>query len=472
MHSESGQRPSPQEKALAINLSKTIYGSFAEIGAGQEVAACFFKVGGASGTVAKTISAYDMKFSDAIYGQCERYVCEDRLLQMLDHEYVLLPERLPGKISTTRFFAFADTIEALNFSRTNHGHGWLGLRFQLRPGGEPNELVIHARFHDPDPLQQQTAAGLLGVNMIYGAMFLSDPETILLSLLDGLGSRRVEIDMIRLTGPDFRQTDNRLLALQLVKHGMTKAAIFGPDGSVLQPSEVLYKRPVLVMRGRFRPPTWVNIDMFIQGLKLFRKDLRADSGKAVAICELTLSDLSLDGQLDERDFLNRADIICSLGQKVMISNYQEHWRLSRYLLHMNKGKRVGMIVGVHTVEKIFEPSAYSGQSVDMLDRISALFAPQVSLYVYPALSVTGDSLVTLEDTGNNMDERLRMLFHYISVGGQLVEITKPDRSRLHIISDRALEMIRASEPGWEELVPSRVAAKIKAGNLFGRSTGS
>jgi hypothetical protein len=225
------------------------------------VAANFFKVGGASGTVAKTMSAYDMKFSDAIYGQCERYVCEDRLVQMLKHEYTLLPERLPHRIADTCFFSFADTVETLNYEQTNQGHGWLGLRFQLRPESEPNDCVIHVKMHDNDPLLQQVALGIVGVNMIYACMNFHDATAILLSLLDGLTTRRIEIDTIRLSGPDFKHIDNRLMALKLVKNGLTKAAMFGPDGSVLQPAEYLYKKNVLVLRGRFRPVTHVNVDM-------------------------------------------------------------------------------------------------------------------------------------------------------------------------------------------------------------------
>ena len=221
-----------QEKALQINLNKAIYGSFAEIGAGQEVAANFFKVGGASGTIAKTISAYDMKFSDAIYGVFERYVCEDRLIKMLDREYTLLPERLPHRIESTRFFAFADTVEALNFERTNTGHGWIGLRFQLRPNSEPNDCVVHVKLHDNDPLQQQFAIGTVGVNLLHACMFLSDPEEIMISLLDSLTTRRIEIDMFRIDGHDFKHVDNRLMALKMVKNGLTKAAMFGPDGTV------------------------------------------------------------------------------------------------------------------------------------------------------------------------------------------------------------------------------------------------
>ncbi len=288
---EESKRLTTQEKALRINLSKSIYGSFAEIGAGQEVAANFFKVGGASGTIAKTMSAYDMKFSDAIYGVCERYVCEDRLIQMLDHEYKLLPERLEHRIKDTRFFAYSDTVEVLNFERTNQGHGWIGLRFQLKPEGPYNDCVLHVKMHDNDPLQQQVSLGILGVNMIYGCMFMKDPEQIIGSLLDGLTSRRMEVDMFRLTGADFELVDNRLMALKLVKNGLTKAAMFGPDGTVMQPSEALYKKNVLVLRGRFRPVTHVNVDMLLASRRHFKKEPDVEKSRMVVLTELSLNDL-------------------------------------------------------------------------------------------------------------------------------------------------------------------------------------
>ena len=343
-----------QEKALRINLSKSIYGSFAEIGAGQEVAANFFKVGGASGTIAKTMSAYDMKFSDAIYGVCDRYVCEDRLIQMLDHEYSLLPERLPTRIKDTRFFSFADTVEVLNFERTNQGHGWIGLRFQLAPEGPFNDCVVHVKMHDNDPIQQQISLGILGVNMIFGCMFMREPEEIINSLLDGLTSRRIEVDMFRINGPDFKQVDNRLMALKLVKNGLTRAAMFGPDGTVMQPSEALYKKNVLVLRGRFRPVTHVNVDMLLAARRHFKREPDVDKSRMVVLTELTLNDLSSDGQIDEKDFLHRAEIICSLGQTVMVSNYFEYYRLVDYLSKITKGKKIGLVLGIYALQKIFE----------------------------------------------------------------------------------------------------------------------
>jgi len=456
-----------QEKALRINLSKAIYGSFAEIGAGQEVAANFFKVGGASGTIAKTMSAYDMKFSDAIYGVCERYVCEDRLIQMLDHEYTLLPERLPHRKAETRFFAFADTVEVLNFERTNNGHGWIGLRFQLVPEGPVNDCVVHVKMHDNDPLQQQMSLGILGVNMIYGCMFMKDPDQIIHSLLDGLTSKRMEVDMFRLSGPDFVHLDNRLMALKLVKNGLTKAAMFGPDGTVMQPSEALYKKNVLVLRGRFRPVTHVNVDMLLASRRHFKNEPDVERSRIVVLTELTLNDLSSNGQIDEKDFLHRADIICSLGQTVLISNYFEYYRLVEYLSKITKGRKIGLVLGIYALQKIFEEKTYENLRGGILESFASLFGTNVKLYIYPALRhLDGEELFTLNDFEKDLPEKLRPLFRFLMENNKLEDVRKANVGNLHIISDNVLAMIKRGEPGWEKFVPSKVEEAIKEHGLF------
>ena len=455
-----------QEKALQINLNKAIYGSFAEIGAGQEVAANFFKVGGASGTIAKTISAYDMKFSDAIYGVCERYVCEDRLIKMLDREYTLLPERLPHRIESTRFFAFADTVEALNFERTNTGHGWIGLRFQLRPNSEPNDCVVHVKLHDNDPLQQQFAIGTVGVNLLHACMFLSDPEEIMISLLDSLTTRRIEIDMFRIDGHDFKHVDNRLMALKMVKNGLTKAAMFGPDGTVMQPSEALYKKNVLVLRGRFRPVTHVNVDMLLTARRHFRNEADVDKSKIVVLTELTLNDLSTDGSIDEKDFLNRADIICSLGQTVLVSNYFEYYRLVDYLSKITKGKKTAIILGIYALQKIFEEKTYDNIRGGILESFASLFGSNVKLYIYPALKRDSEDLLTLKDFEVQLPGNIKNLFRYLMDNHKLEDMQEANVSNLHIISDNVLAMIRKGEPGWEKFVPHKVEEAIKEHGLF------
>ncbi|HMJ68103.1 MAG TPA: hypothetical protein VK508_04375 [Cyclobacteriaceae bacterium] len=463
---EDAKKLSTQEKALRINLSKAVYGSFAEIGAGQEVAANFFKVGGASGTIAKTISAYDMKFSDAIYGHCDRYVCDDRLQSMLDKEYALLPERLSERISRTQFFAFADTVEVLNYDRTNQGHGWIGLRFQLAPGKEPNDCIVHLKMHDNDPLQQQYALGIVGVNMIYGCMFVSDPETIMMSLLDGLSSRRIEIDTFTLSGPDFKQVDNRLMALKLVKNGLTKAAMFGPDGTVMQPSEVLYKKNVLVLRGRFRPVTHVNVDMLLTSRRHFKNEPDVDRSKMVVLTELTLNDLSPDGNIDEKDFLHRADIICSLGQTVIVSNYFEYYRLVDYLSKITKGKKIGIILGIYALQKIFEEKTYENLRGGIMESFGSLFGTNVKLYIYPAWKRDSRDLFTLKDFEETIPVNVRSLFRYLVENNKLEDIQDANVNNLHIISDNVLAMIKKGDEGWEKFVPRKVQEAIKDHNLF------
>jgi hypothetical protein len=455
-----------QEKALRINLRKDIYGSFAEIGAGQEVAANFFKAGGASGTIAKTISAYDMKFSDAIYGHCERYVCEPRLIKMLDHEYSLLAERLPHRIEDTQFFAFSDTVEILNFERSNQAHGWIGLRFQLKPKGDFNDCVIHVKMHDNDPLQQQFALGVVGVNMIYGCTFYTDPEEILMSLVDGLTGRRIEIDMFRLTGPDFKHVDNRLMALKLVKNGLTKAAMFGHDGQVMQPSDELYKKNVLVLRGRFRPPTHVNVDMLLAARRHFKREPDVEKSNIVVLTELTLNDLSADGTIDEKDFLYRADIICSLGQHVLISNYFEYYRLVDYLSRITRGKKIGIIMGIYALQKVFDEKTYENTRGGILECFASLFGTNVKLYIYPALARDGSSILTLRDFETDLPDNLRSLFRYLFENNKLEDIKDANVKNLHIISDNVLEMIRKGEGGWEKFVPHKVADAIRERGLF------
>src|SRR5258707_550455 len=454
-----------QEKALQINLSRAIYGSFAEVGGGQETAANFFKVGGASGTIAKTMSAYDMKFSDAIYGRCERYVSEDRLMRMLDHEYQLLPGRLPHRIETSRFFAFADTVEALNFERTNQGNGWIGIRFQTKPKGDYNDCVIHVKLGDNDPLQQQVALGILGVNLLYGCMFIDEPEDFMLSLLDGLTNRRVEIDMFRMDGPDFKHVDNRLMALKLVKNGHTKAATFGPDGRVMQPSEYLYKKNVIVLRGRFRPVTHVNVDMLLTSRRHFRHEEDVDKSKIVMLTELTLNDLSPDGNIDEKDFLYRADIICSLGQNVLVSNYFEYYRLVDYLSKITKGRKTGLVMGIFALQKVFDEKTYENLRGGILECFASLFGSNIKLYIYPALR-KDNSLFTLKDFEAELPDNLKGLFRYLIDNNKMEDIDDANVSNLNIISDNVLAMIRKGEPGWEKFVPHKVEEAIKQHGLF------
>lgn len=456
-----------KEKALSINLDQRIYGSFAEIGAGQEVSANFFSAGGASGTIALTTSAYDMKISDSVYGASTKYVAEPRLITMLEQEYSNLTSKLDHRAKETMFFSFANTVEVLNYYKTNLGHGWLGLRFQLRPETPPNDCIIHVIMHDNDGLMQQKALGRIGVNLIYGLYhYNNNPEVLINSLLDGLGQGRIEIDMLRLTGPDFEHIDNRLMSMLLVKNGLTNAALFGPDGNVMQASQALYKKNILVLRGRFRPLTHVNLDMLKMGLKEFRKEEDVEVDRIQILFELTLKDLSAEGKIDEKDFLDRVDIICSLGYTVLISNYQKYYTLVSYLSDSVRNRKLGVILGVDNLRQIFEDKYYDRLNGRLLEAYGKLFGRNVKLYVYPAMSEDGEMLRTLENVQLE-HPALYHLLNYLRDSGKIEEIQCSNQDILHIFSDKVINMIKEQQEGWEFMVPSIVAKMIKENELFG-----
>jgi hypothetical protein len=320
-------------------------------------------------------------------------------------------------------------------------------------------------MHDNDPLQQQVSLGIVGVNLLYACMFLREPEQIISSLLDGLTTRRMEVDMFRIHGPDFGHVDNRLMALKLVKNGLTKAAMFGPDGQVMQPSEYLYKKNVLVLRGRFRPVTHVNVDMLLTSRRHFRNETDVDRSKIITITELTLNDLSAEGAIDEKDFLHRADIVCSLGQNVMVSNYFEYYRLVDYLSKITKGRKTGMVMGIYALQKVFDEKTYENLRGGILECFGSLFGTNIKLYIYPALRKDG-SLFTLKDFEADLPVNLKSLFRYLMDSNKLEDIHDANVANLNIISDNVLAMIRKGESGWEKFVPHKVEEAIKEQGLF------
>lgn len=460
-----------KQKALAINLDPTIYGSFAEIGAGQDVAANFFKAGASSGTIAKTMSAYDMIFSDAIYGaqKGKRYVTESRLISMLDREYGLLIERLAEQRgNTTTFFAFSDTVSALNYHKTNDGHGWMGVRFQLEPNGQFNDVVLHFKLLDNDNNLQQQAVGILGVNLIYACFYYHTiPPVFLLSLMDDLSTDRIQIDMIRFEGPSFVKVDNRLMSLHLVKYGFSNAAVFGPDGKNLQPSEVLYKKHIVVIRGRFRPLINVHLDMLNTGVKQFMQETDVDKNNVVVITELTLQalkerDADPTAEIDEKDFLDRVDILCSLGQTVLISNFHEYYKLVAYLSKITKLK-MGVIVGYPNLEYIFSEEHYQDLEGGILESFATLFSRKVKLFIYP----TFRNGIIWNCLRFSPPAHLVDLYRYLIANNKIEDIRHYNENNLHVETDKVLSMIKQGQDGWEEYVPAEVATMIKDRCLFG-----
>lgn len=457
---------SAAQKALRTNLNPNIYGSFAEIGAGQETVRHFFRAGGASGTIAKAMSAYDKEFSDAIYGQEDagRYVTENRLRKMLNHEYQLLNERISRDTSPNKcFFAFANTVATINFAKTFKGHGWLGVRYQTQPDREANEVIVHVRLHEDNPKYQQETIGTMGVNLIYAAYNLyEEPKGFLLSLYDGIDRTAIEVDLINFSGPDFDHIDNRLMSLQLIKNGFTDAVIFGPEGKNLLPAELLYKKNILAMRGSFRPVTRVNMDMIKKGYKQFIQSKNVQKEDAVVLFEITLNNLLADGTLDEQDFLDRADILCSIGQTVLISNYQEYYRLVDYFAGFTK-KRIGLIMGIPSLQEIFDDKYYEHLTGGILEAMGRLFSKSLVIYAYPFRGET--SITTVSDVVVN--DLFRNIFDYLKQARRVRDIEDFDPDILSIWSREVLSKIRTGESGWEDSLPTFVDNIIKEKGLFG-----
>lgn len=459
---------SAKQKALRINLNQDLYGTFAEVGAGQEVVRQFFRAGGASGTIAKAISAYDKDFSDAIYGEEKkgRYVCQLRLEKMLKHEYQLIEERLKRENHPTKkYFAFANTVATINFHKTSQGHGWFGVKFQTEAGRPASEVFLHARLHETDALMQQVTTGILGTNLIYGCFFFyKHPKELLKSLYDNLDRSQLEIDMIQMNGTDFANVDNRLLSLQLVKHGMTDAVIFSPDGHNLQAADVLYKKNILAIRGSFRPVTKVNIDMIAKGLKRFKKEPKVDPENIQVLFEITLNNLKSQGDIDEQDFLDRADILCSIGQTVLISNYQKYYKLIEFFSRHSK-KRMGVIMGASTLVDIFNEKYYRDLNGGILEAFGILFSRDLKILLYPWKDEESQMLWTSKNTP--IHPRLKALYDYLTFNKKIVDIEDFDEEVLSIFSTEAFRMIKNGEENWESLVPTFVDQIIKEKCLFG-----
>ena len=455
-----------EEKALKINLQSDIYGCFAEIGAGQEVAANFFKAGGSSGTIAFTHSAYDMKVSDSMYGKAKRYVCEERLQTMLDTEFDNLKTTLPNKYKESRFFAFCNTVESLNYHKTNQGKGWIGIRFQLKPESQPNNIVLHVKMHDNSHRGQQEALGILGVNLIYSCYHKNeDIDEFLTSLVHRIPRDRIEIDMLSIKGPDFEDVDNRVIALNLVKRGITDSTMFDLSKNVLQPATALYKKNILLTRGRFRPVTKVHIDMIENGRKAFLEENDVEEEDVSVVFELTLKDLTADGKILVQDFLDRADLLSSLGYTVMVSNYLKHYKMVDYLAPIARGKLIGVILGVYNLNTIFDEKYYGNLSGGLLEAFGRGFGHHMKIYVYPALNVEDGEIYDL----NNIEiaPNLTGLLKYMRDNDKIKPIQEFNPKLLHIMSDEVLSKIKAGASSWEEDVPDSVGKAIKFYELFG-----
>jgi len=482
-------------KALTVNLDDPKYGTFAEIGAGQEVARHFFQAGAAAGTIAKSISAYDMTFSDAIYGKAPRYVSKERLVLMLDHEFSLLRERLASQRGDrTTFFAYADTVAAKSFKGNNECHGWMGIRFQTEPNGDPSQILLHVRMWDKENVLQQQALGIVGVNLIYGAFYYrEDLKKLIQSLSDNVGADRIEVDMLKFSGPAFKSVDNRLTSLHLVEFGLTNAVMFGPGGDVLQPSEVLYKKAILVERGSFRPVTHVNVDMLNCACAQFVQEPLVKGKETIVLMEITMNNLLAGGDLDAQDFLSRVDLLGDIGLNVLISNYSEYFRLTSYFRRYTK-EMIGVPMGINNLLEVFNEKYYEHLEGGILEAFGRLFRNAVKLYIYPmqqgayeryiaagrptqapnpssghdagALTAFASSvLITAKNL--QVSDHLRNLYAHLLENHYIDCIVGFDRDILNVFSRDVLQRIKGNDPSWERMVPEPVATAIKKRKLFG-----
>jgi len=454
------------QKALQINLDARRYGTFAEIGGGQEVARWFFRVGGASGTVAKTISAYDMAVSDAIYGLADRYVSRQRLQAMLDYEWDLLLKRLDeSRGDKNTFFVFANTVATHSFSRQEEGHGWMGIRFQTEPRTPLSEIFIHVRLLDNENVREQEALGVVGVNLIHGAIYLHrEPERLIRSLLDNLTWEQVEVDLIRLAGPAFAGVDNRLMALQLVQSGLTEAAMFTAEGEAVQWSELLYKKPALILRGSFRPVTNATLDVLERARDLFNREPDLKGEPPVELMEMTLRHLTTDDAIDHRDFLQRADLLRALGQTVLISNFRRFHRLAAYLARYTT-RPLGLALGASKLAEIFNESFYNDHEGGLLGGLGQLFKNHTRLYVYPSLNLKTGQIVTVENYP--VATQLKHLYAHLRENHFIQGVGRFNRDFLPIRSQDVLDRIKSGDDSWEKLVPPPIVEVIKAKQLFG-----
>ena len=464
---ELENRPSVESKALRINLNRFIYGTFAEIGAGQEVARHFFRSGGASGTIAKTISAYDKNFSDNIYGEEDdkRYVTEARLNKMLDHEMGLLENRIPRDENPNKmFFTYANTVTTIDFAKKFKGHGWMGIRFQADPVQDYSEITLHVRFHQTEARLQQEVLGIIGVNLIYGAFYKNnEPKKLLRYLYDHIDHDAIEIDTINFKGPLFKDVDNRLMSLQLVRNDMTDAVMFNPEGNNILPARELYKKNILTLRGSFRPVTKVNIDMFEKAYDAFIQETEVEEDKTVVIFEITLSNLRAQGEIDEKDFMDRAKLLCSLGHIVMISNFKEYYRLVDYLSQYTK-KQLGLSMGVNNFVEIFDEQYYQDLGGGILEAFGKMFYNNLKVYLYPMHDDKGN---IINSTNLKLHPRMKDFYKFFKYNGKVVDIFDFDENYLDIFSRKILQQIRDGESEWEEHLPEGISDLIRQNQMFG-----
>ncbi len=466
---------SPIQKALEINLDDTIYGSFAEIGAGQEVVRNFFRAGAAAGTIARALSAYDMTISDTIYGKSPdgRYVSRGRLRQMIDCEYDLVVQTLESKRPPgTKFFAFGDTVSAKSYKGTKPCHGWLGVKFQHAVKAKPSRIIIHINMFDTQNITQQEAVGILGTNLVHACFnYAHDHAKFVKSLMDNLTRDSIEIDMIEIDGNAFCGIDSRIFNLELVKQGITDVTMFDAQGQILQAADVLYKKHILLLRGSFRPPTYINFDMLESSVKEFTDYIVKTYGEKekeniIILAEISMHSLRSNGVVDNHDFLERVDILSALNQRVMITNYDNFYSLNNYLMK-STNREIAFVLGIPGVREILDESRYVNMNTGLLGALGLMFGNMTRVFVYPTFDEESKKVLTVKTL--QVPEHLKHLKEYLLENRYFQDLEKYNPEYQHIYSRKVLHMIQEDDTGWEQYVPPVVADIIKSRNLFKRT---
>jgi len=367
----------------------------------------------------------------------------------------------------TTFFAYAATVTARSFQQSNECHGWIGIRLQLHPGAPPSDVVMHVRMLDDTNAQQSEALGVLGVNLIHGAFFHHDhPEWVVEGLGDGLTPERIEVDLIHFSGPYFEEVENRLMNLHLIRSWLTRAVVFNPDGEVVVPGERFYRKPVMVMRGSFKPVTCVNVDMMAAGLKQFSQLAAVDESSILQLAEITMNSLISGDNVDGADFLARVDLLTSLGYTVMISDYVRFFRLRAYLRRYTL-KQIGIVLSVRDFDFLFDEKYYEGMEGGILEAFGKLFPDNTHVYVYPSRPKHADAaaLVTLDNV--KVPANLEHLLAHLVSNDKLVAVQPDDNSHLHIDATEVWQGLRRGRGEWEKDVPDSVAQRIIDSRLLG-----
>lgn len=444
------------DKALELNLDPAVYGTFAEIGAGQETANWFFRASGTAGMMAKAISAYDMTMSDAIYGRTQRYVSEQRLVSMISHEYELLIDRLgPKRGESTTFFSFCNTVRARGYNDSGECHGWLGIRFQMKPGDAPSDIVLHVRLLDQRTIDQMEALGTIGLNLIYAAFrHRGHLKRFVASLVENLVPGRVEIDTLKFSGHGYDFFDNRLCALELVESGLTEAAMFLPDGQVVQPAEALYRKPVLLLRGSFNPVTKLHLAMIESSRERFCEMLdEEDRPNTVELCEISVHNLLRDRLVDPVDFIDRSDALQALGRTVLISRCAEFHRVAA-LLHRCTSKPLGIVLSIGLLNELFKPKWSENLAGGLLESFGRLFKQGVTLLVFPWKNRKRGEMVTVESF--HPPEDSEDLYRHFTRNRRIIGVPVADESLLDHTGRDVCRMINAGDEAWRNLVPEKV----------------